>query len=159
MVFGTVGRLGTSRHGGGAARLLVGCVVAALASSAAAADLSLRMSGLKSAAGNIAVAVFAAPDGFPREETKAVRAVRLPIDASSRTAHTVIRNLPAGNYAVAVYHDDNESGRLETNFFGIPQKGYGFSKNARPRMRAPTFDEARFSLPEQGAELDIAIVY
>jgi uncharacterized protein (DUF2141 family) len=149
----------TSRRCGGVASVLIGCIVAALASSAAAADLSLRMSGLKSAAGKVAVAVFAAPQGFPSEEGKAVRQVRLPVDASSRTAHTVIQNLPAGEYAVAVYHDDNESGRLETNFLGIPQKGYGFSQNARPRMRAPTFDEARFSLPEQGAEVDIAVVY
>jgi uncharacterized protein (DUF2141 family) len=141
------------------ASLLVGLAVATLASSAVAADLTLRISGLKDAKGKIAVAVFAAPDGFPREDEKAVKAVRLPVDASSHSALTVIRNLPAGDYAVAVYHDDNETGRLETNFLGIPQKGYGFSQNVRPRMRAPAFDEARFALPEQGAELDIAVRY
>ncbi|NGM87507.1 DUF2141 domain-containing protein [Parapusillimonas sp. SGNA-6] len=148
MAIGTAGKV-----------LMAGCAMALLACSAAAADLTLRVAGLKNAEGKVAIAVFAGPDGFPRDDGKAVRRVRLPIDASSRSALTVMRDLPAGDYAVAVYHDDNESGRLETNIFGLPQKGYGFSRNVRPKMRAPSFDKARFSLPEQGAELDIAVGY
>lgn len=139
--------------------MLAALTLALLTPAAMAADLTLRISGLKNAAGNVAIAVFGQPDGFPREDGKAVKAIRVPIDASSRSALAVIRDLPAGAYAVAVYHDDNKSGRLETNIFGIPQKGYGFSQNPRPRMRAPTFDEALFSLPEAGMELDIALVY
>jgi uncharacterized protein (DUF2141 family) len=132
---------------------------AVITSPVAAADLALQVSGLKNTEGIVAIAVFAKAGGFPREDGKAIRAVRIPIDAPSRSAQTIIRNLPTGDYAVAVYHDDNKSGTLETNFFGIPVKGYGFSQNPRPRMRAPTFDEALFSLPETGAELDIALIY
>lgn len=151
---------GTIHRQVGSVTSMLACLgLALLAPAAMAADLTLRISGLKNADGNVAIAVFAQPDGFPREDGKAIKAVRIPVDASSRSALAVIRDLPAGGYAVAVYHDDNGSGRLETNIFGIPQKGYGFSQNPRPRMRAPTFEEAQFSLPEAGMELDIALVY
>ena len=40
-------------------------------------------------------------------------------------------NLPAGNYAVQVMHDENENNKLDTNFMGMPIEGYGFSNNPR----------------------------
>lgn len=48
-----------------------------------------------------------------------------------------------GIYAVAVHHDANTNGKMDTNFFGIPKEGYGISNDPRPRFRAPRFDEAR----------------
>ena len=52
--------------------------------------------------------------------------------------------LPVGQYAVAVYQDLNQNKHLDTNVFGIPSEPYGFSNNARPKWRAPTFEETRF---------------
>ena len=41
-----------------------------------------------------------------------------------------IENIEKGNYAVSVYHDENNSGILETGgVFGIPLEPYGFSNN------------------------------
>jgi uncharacterized protein (DUF2141 family) len=30
------------------------------------------------------------------------------------------------HYAIAVIHDENRNGELDTNMFGIPKEGYGF---------------------------------
>jgi uncharacterized protein (DUF2141 family) len=58
-------------------------------------------------------------------------------------------DLPQGEYAIAVYQDNNNNQRLDTNLFGVPQEPYGFSNNVRPKFRAPNFEEAKIQLKEQ----------
>jgi uncharacterized protein (DUF2141 family) len=38
-----------------------------------------------------------------------------------------------------VIHDENRNGELDTNMFGIPKEGYGFSSGAKVTMSAPSF--------------------
>ena len=53
--------------------------------------------------------------------------------------------LKDGVYAVAMIHDENANGKLDTNFIGIPTEGIGVSNN--PRLTgAPGFDEAKFKI-------------
>ncbi|MBC6497515.1 MAG: DUF2141 domain-containing protein [Alphaproteobacteria bacterium GM7ARS4] len=56
------------------------------------------------------------------------------------------KELPAGYYAIALYHDKNDNGELDTNIFGIPEESYGFSRNAEPLFSSPSFKEAAFRL-------------
>lgn len=49
-----------------------------------------------------------------------------------------------GTYAVGVLHDLDGDGDMDTNFLGIPKEGYCASRNARGRMSAPAFSDARF---------------
>lgn len=53
-------------------------------------------------------------------------------------------NIVSGTYAIAAFLDENDNGKMDTNFFGIPKEKYGFSNNIRPMMRAATFKEAAF---------------
>lgn len=140
-------------------RAWVGLLIASAGLSAAAATLTVEVVGAKNNQGHIAVAVFATPEGFPKEDTRAIRRERVPIDGASLSSSVMLTDLPAGDYAVSVFHDNNDSGKLETNFFGIPTKGYGFSNDPRPGMRAARFDEARFALPEGGAKIRVELVY
>lgn len=48
-----------------------------------------------------------------------------------------------GIYAVAVHHDANANGRMDTNFLHMPKEGYGVSNDARPKLRPPRFSEAQ----------------
>ena len=124
-----------------------------------AAKLTVEVSGLHNAQGKVAVAVFASAEGFPKDDSKAIRRVMLPIDGASHSAKTVLSDIAPGTYAIAAFHDDNNSGKLETNFFGVPKKGYGFSNNLKPKMRAANFDEARFTVPAEGASGRIQLQY
>ncbi len=56
----------------------------------------------------------------------------------------LVADLPAGEYALLVYHDENANERLDRNFMGIPSEPIGFSNTYRPRG-APTFRNARFA--------------
>ena len=44
-----------------------------------------------------------------------------------------------GNYAVMVFHDENNNNIFDKNFLGIPKEGYGASKNKLPLAAAPSF--------------------
>ena len=57
-------------------------------------------------------------------------------------------SIEPGQYAVAVMHDLNGNHRTDTKMFGIPTEDWGVSNNSRPRLRAPNFDEAAFSVAE-----------
>jgi uncharacterized protein (DUF2141 family) len=55
------------------------------------------------------------------------------------------------------YHDENNNRRLDRNFFGIPSEPYGFSNDARNAMRAPTYEEAAFTLAAAAMTIDIRV--
>jgi hypothetical protein len=46
-----------------------------------------------------------------------------------------------------------------TNFFGIPEEGYGFSNNARGSMGPPAFDKAAFQHVAGAQVLHLSVVY
>ncbi len=52
-------------------------------------------------------------------------------------------NLSKGNFAVIVFHDENNDGEIETNFIGIPKEGVGNSNNHHGR---PSFKKSKISL-------------
>ena len=68
-------------------------------------------------------------------------------------------DITPGVYAIAVVHDENMNGKLDTNWIGIPREGYGFSKDARGVLGAPSFSAASFEYDGQSVELTITLHY
>jgi uncharacterized protein (DUF2141 family) len=141
-------------------------VVAALvfASPAVAAEpsptpggLEVRMSGFRSAAGQVLIAVYRGEDGFPGEPTKAWK--KLVTTVAGGRASVQLGDVPPGEYAVAVVHDENGNDALDTSWIGIPKEGIGTSNNARGRMGPPKYRDARFTVTAAGALQSIKIVY
>jgi uncharacterized protein (DUF2141 family) len=54
--------------------------------------------------------------------------------------------LPAGTYAISVFHDENDNGKLDTNIVGAPVEGYGVTNNITYPMGPPKFDESKFDV-------------
>jgi len=71
----------------------------------------------------------------------------------------VFENLPYGNYAVSVLHDENSNGKMEKNFFGIPKEGFAFSNNYAPKIKAPSFTDAMISLKKSRMTADLTMLY
>jgi uncharacterized protein (DUF2141 family) len=66
--------------------------------------------------------------------------------------------LPAGEYALSVFQDVNDNGKLERNFIGMPKEPAGLSNNLRPKFGPPKYKDAVFAvtvgtLTEQKIEL------
>jgi len=54
--------------------------------------------------------------------------------------------LPKGAYAVSVYQDLNDNAKLDKNFFGAPTEPFAFSRNYKPTVRSPRFDEVKIEM-------------
>jgi uncharacterized protein (DUF2141 family) len=82
-----------------------------------------------------------------------VAAQRLKLDGNE----AVLRfTLPAGTYAVQVMHDENDNGKLDSKFMGIPTEGYGFSNNPQVLRRAH-FSEAKFDIGDAPAAIVVRL--
>lgn len=109
---------------------------------------------IRNSTGSVACALFESPEGFPREFLlKAMRVVVIKVNLSH--AQCDFQGIPPGRYAMAVIHDENTNGKLDTNALGVPTEGYGFSNNAQAGRDAPTFAAA--SMPYDGRSLALTV--
>lgn len=124
--------------------------------AATAGTLSIRMSGFRSADGQVLISVFRGEDGFPGEPSKAWKTAIAKI--SGDRASVDIAAEP-GEYAFAILHDENGNNQMDTNWVGIPKEGLGTSNNAKGRMGPPKYRDAKFNVPAEGVVQNIKIVY
>ena len=68
------------------------------------------------------------------------------VNVSSNSVTYQFKNVPNGEYAIALYHDVNANGEMDKNIFGIPKEPYGFSNNIVPKMSAPNFKQCMFAV-------------
>jgi uncharacterized protein (DUF2141 family) len=55
--------------------------------------------------------------------------------------------VPPGKYAVAFFQDLNGNQKLDTNLFGVPKEGFGFSRDAMGKLGPPSFEAAALDIP------------
>lgn len=107
--------------------------------------LEVVVSGVESSEGNVLVAVYNEASAFPKFErvfrTGAAR-------AETGSTRVVLRDLPPGQYALAVFHDENGNDALDKNFLGFPKEAYGFSKARTRTFGPPSFEDCALVLRE-----------
>jgi len=54
------------------------------------------------------------------------------------------KDVPKGVYGISAFHDENNNGKLDTNFIGLPTEDYGASRDARGSFGPPSFSDAKF---------------
>jgi len=60
-------------------------------------------------------------------------------------AHAVKCKLPAeGWYAIAMFQDEDETGKIKQDKIGIPLEAYAFSNNIHPKTGPPAFSACKF---------------
>ena len=115
--------------------------VAAPAQAPGTSDVQVEIAGLRDAKGLVCLCITSNPKGFP--DCKGAGIISGTVKASMAPLHYTFRGVPAGTYAVAVFHDANGNGKLDT-MMGMPKEGFAFSRNPAMKMRAPRFNEASF---------------
>jgi len=108
----------------------------------AACTLRIHVDGLRNSTGVVGSIVFKSPDGWPEDKDKSFRHGPTPIAPGERQATVVWDHLPAGDYGVAVIHDENRNARLDRNFIAVPKEGFGFANNPHVGLSAPPFQAA-----------------
>ena len=118
-----------------------------------AGELTVTITDIREAKGSLMVAVVNS-DAAWNNQAKPVAAQK--VAAAKGESDAEVPDLPAGNYAVQVMHDENGNDKLDTNFLGIPTEGYGFSNNPNV-MRRAHFDEARFEVGADSTAITIRL--
>ena len=121
-----------------------------------AGDLTVRIEQVRSDRGSVLAALYASEATYMNPPT--ARAT-FKVRAHAGGVEYVFRNLAAGQYALSVFHDENDNGVLDRNFFGIPGEGVGFSNDARGRRGPPEFAQAAFAFDGTTKTITITLHY
>lgn len=108
--------------------------------------------------GQALVALYLTAKGFPDDPRHAHQKVAAPIRGDR--ARVTFTEVPAGEFAVAVLHDENGNLKMDTGFLGMPTEGYGFSRDARRPFGPPSFDDAKLRVaPGETREITVHLDY
>ncbi|HVA12629.1 MAG TPA: DUF2141 domain-containing protein [Stellaceae bacterium] len=121
--------------------LALALLLSPLAAAARAADLTVTVTDIDNAKGSVRAALYDSEASFGKPP---LAKAALKTNAVAGSVSFVVHDLPAGKYAVASFHDENDSGKLTTNALGVPTEGYGFSNDAQGVAGPPKFGQAAF---------------
>lgn len=118
-------------------------------------SVTITIENLKSTKGIVQIAVFNRSESFPKAggEYK-LSQFKLSTGKSSFT----IKDLPDAEYAIAIHHDENSDGKMNTNMVGIPKEGYAFSRNFKPKFSAPVFSDCAIQI-DSDQKLNLKMIY
>ncbi len=105
------------------------------------ADLKVEIIGLDTNNGQVFIGLCNKKDEFLKKFYKGTVS-----KINNHKSVAVFKDLPVGEYAVTIFHDENNNGKLDTNFMGIPNEDYGASNNAKGFMGPPKYSDAKFNL-------------
>ncbi|OFX00245.1 MAG: hypothetical protein A3D94_12825 [Alphaproteobacteria bacterium RIFCSPHIGHO2_12_FULL_66_14] len=118
--------------------------------------ISVNVTGLRNNNGDVRCGLYNSAATFPKsgQEFKGVVA---PI--SGQQATCVFGNVAPGVYAVALFHAEKGETKMRTGFFGQPEEGYGFSRNAKGSMGPPAFNAAAYTYSGGATNWPVTITY
>lgn len=64
-----------------------------------------------------------------------------------------------GEYAVVIYHDENNNHKFDRNWIGLPTEGFGVSNDPSLFLAAPNFGESKFEVKEDITHISIEMKY
>lgn len=104
--------------------------------------ITINITNLRNDRGHVLVSLYKEGEGFPDKAEKAFRKERVAI--SNKKAIVQFSTVPAGNYAVAILHDENDDAKMNKTWLGLPKEGYGFSNNVMGALGPPAYSKASF---------------
>lgn len=121
------------------------CVVSI--SSIGQQRLTIEARNFKSNSGQAVVNLFRAQDDMPKKPFRTGSAKIM-----DRQSTITFDDLPIGNYAAILFHDENANNTIDHRF-GIPNEPMGFSNNWRLSLFSgmPTFEKLKFDFKERGS--------
>jgi uncharacterized protein (DUF2141 family) len=117
-------------------------------------NLIIIITGLENDDGEILIAVSNSRENYESSDSVFI-GVRVKIE--NRKAEYTFENLPFGEYAIKLFHDENLNGELDSNFLGIPTEDYGFSKNASGTFGPADYDDAKFLFEQTEMTMNISV--
>ncbi|OEK06935.1 DUF2141 domain-containing protein [Roseivirga misakiensis] len=116
--------------------------------------ITVTVDGLRNEDGYVMVALHNGETEFPGDDAFMTKSIAV----EKGSVEIVFEEVPVGEYAIAVMHDENSNEELDFNSYGMPLEGYGFSNEAQGEMGPPDFDDAAFEVTEDSDQY-VEIMY
>jgi len=116
--------------------------------------VKVSITGIENTDGNVEIGIYNSKENFPVFGNETQGAKIKPSGKGS--LNYTFKNLADGNYAIAVWHDENDNQIMDKNLFGAPKEKYGFSKNIYGTFGPPDFEEVLFKV-ENGKVVELTI--
>lgn len=113
-------------------------------------NILVTITDIKSDDGMVYIGLYDSEKTFLDKRYKSARST-----IENNEAIITFANIPAGTYAVSVFHDENGNQKMDTNFMGIPKEDTGCSNNAKGFMSAPKWKDAKFDVVDSTVTLTI----
>lgn len=117
-------------------------------------DLTVFINGFDNEEGVVKIALNDTQEDYEAKD-QAFRGGETKID--KETAILTFENIPHGEYAIKIYHDEDNDNELDTNFLGMPTEEYGFSNDARGSFGPASWEDAKFIFKSDKDTIHISV--
>lgn len=140
-----------------ACALALAAIMTAGAAPAAAGEVEITITNMRSTEGVVRACMTTQEKIFPkcRKDPESHRTV-VP---AGETVTIRFTDVDPGTYAIALLHDENNDGKANRALGMMPKEGYGFSRDAPVRMAPPKFKDAVFEHTGEDQKLTIKMRY
>jgi uncharacterized protein (DUF2141 family) len=118
-------------------------------------NITVTVNNVKSSKGTIKLCLFNKETGFPEKPNLAIKCINSI--AVKGAMQIIIEGVTPGKYAISAHHDENNDGKVNTNFFGIPKEPTGASNGAKAKMGPPKFEAAALVIEKNKTQISIAL--
>lgn len=120
-------------------------------------SLTVKVTDLRNSTGVVVFALYNKDGSIPDEKLKKCYKKEIVLIVKN-SATVTFDNLPKGNYAVFVLHDENKNNKIDKKFI-LPTEGVGFSNFQTINLsNRPSFSKASFLINESLIK-SIKIIY
>lgn len=109
-------------------------------------NLTVNIENLKNTKGTLVFSLYNSEGSLPDEKFERYYKKK-SVKIDDKSIKTTFNDLPKGNYAVTVLHDENNNGKIDKKFMlPLPKEGIGFSNyddfglSNRPNFKGASFD-------------------
>ena len=117
--------------------------LAAQAQPAPTAQLTIRIENLSPAGGILRLGLYDR-NHYPDDKSKPVASA--DVKATGREMVVTLHGIAPGRYAIETFQDVNSDGEMDMTWLGFPEEPFGFSRDVRPHLRKPSFNQVAFTL-------------
>ena len=125
-----------------------------------AKTLEFTIEGIKSNKGKIYIQLFKGEENYQNNNAYLSSiAIAKQGQVTITFNGLVVDDLSNDDYGIRYYHDENDNASMETNLFGMPLEGYGYSNNAKANYGPVAYSHIKFHMTNETQVNTSTIVY
>lgn len=120
-------------------------------------SLTVEVENLRNSKGIVQITLYNKDGSIPDEHYKNYFKME-KVNITNGKSQCTFSNLPKGNYAVNILHDENNNGKIDKGLL-LPKEGIGFSNYSSIGLtNRPNFKKASFELT-QNKTIKVKVIY